>query len=156
MFQTKIEGTTLYYKLPGRDWFLQDEYDTKEKAQAQEKVLLKTVSHEGSIAFQWHPKKGVMYVFHTAMYRLGFAARNAEAKGFGSLIELYRRPATPADNIYFLSGTRAKWTIYENLKSLIDDEKAFAPDHVAELEKAIGNRKWKAVAENLFTATLYD
>lgn len=91
----------------------------------------------GHVVFSLHLKNKTIFVYHTAMFRLGFTARNGHAKGFGNLIEIHRRPATENDDAYFLGGTRARWQVYDNVTGLLEDEQNYYPEGVDALKQAL-------------------
>lgn len=135
---TKIEvrGTATWYQLPGRDWLCESEHKDEAAAARRADELRKIVSHAGDIV-GLRRKNGTYIVFHTAMFRRGFGARNAHAKGFLSAFEVFRRPANDANALCFLGGSRARWATYDSKKALLDDERVFAPEYVEEISKKL-------------------
>lgn len=91
----------------------------------------------GQIVFALHPKKRVIYVYHTKMFEQGFADRNSLAKGFGNLLEICRRETTANDNCYFLGWTRAKWEVYGSVENLIADEMNFCPSSASLIKENV-------------------
>lgn len=134
----KIEtrGRETWYQLPGRDWFRESEHKDEAAAARRASELQKIVSHTGDIVGLKRPN-GTYIVFHTAMFRRGFGARNAHAKGFSSAREVFRRPANDADALCFLGGSRARWATYDSKKALLSDEEVFAPEYVEEISKKL-------------------
>ena len=157
MFQTKIENQQLYYRISeNHGWVLEADkpYKSDEEAGKRADFLSRRVALGGQIVYMWHPRKKTVYVFHTAIKQLGFADRNAQAKGFLSCYEICRRDATVLDNLDFLTGSRAKWYEYDNINTLIQDEAQFAPEYAETLRQKTAHLKPQPKQNNLFNQHL--
>lgn len=136
MTEIEVRDRETWYKLPGKDWFLESKHSCAREAQSRAAMLKRAVDTPGNVACLLL-KKGLYAVFHTGMMDAGFKGRNAVAKGFSTAKTIFTRPATDADALYFLTTARSKWTLYDSKKALYEDEKLFAPEWAAMVKKAL-------------------
>lgn len=136
-FKIEIRNNTeVWYQLPGRAWFQESAHSNPANAAARRDELQRAVDTPGNVVCLLL-KKGVYVVFHSAMIAQGFRGRNMTAKGFDNAKEVFKRPAGPADALYFLTTARSKWTIYDSKKAILEDEKLFAPECAEMVKNAL-------------------